>query len=418
MTESDQKNEYIDQKGIQDQDLKFGEMSPHQLMDILGLTIKQDNANKALTLLCFLSAYSEDSQFNISFNAPSSTGKSYIPLEIANLFPKEDVIELGGASPTAFIHEQGDFDKPTNTVRLDFSRKIIVFMEQPHSGVSEKLRSMLSHDRKEIVHKIADKNQHGSTATKTIIIRGYPAVVYCTAGLNIDEQELTRFLLLSPEMDQEKLRAAIHEKALKEADKLSYNQKLLNDPERLLLIERIKAIKAAEITDINISCPEIIEEYFVGENKTLKPRYMRDTGRVSSIAKSLALLNWQWRERSGPIITANEYDVQNALALWDLVGTSQELGLPPYIYDFYSEIIVVAWDEKSAATPDAVGLTRQDVRKKHFDLRQTMLSDAKLRMEIIPMLLTAGMISEVTDPSGDKRVKLIVPLHNQPIEEE
>ena len=40
------------------------------LGETLGLTIKKDNSNKILTFLCELSAYTEDSQFNISFNAP------------------------------------------------------------------------------------------------------------------------------------------------------------------------------------------------------------------------------------------------------------------------------------------------------------------------------------------------------------
>ena len=57
-----------------------------------------DNDNKVVTLLCCLSAFTEDSQTNISFNSPSSTGKSYTALEVARLFPDEDVIKLGNCS--------------------------------------------------------------------------------------------------------------------------------------------------------------------------------------------------------------------------------------------------------------------------------------------------------------------------------
>jgi hypothetical protein len=39
--------------------------------------------------------------------AESSTGKSYIPLELSGLFPSEDVIKLGYASPTSFFHDWG-----------------------------------------------------------------------------------------------------------------------------------------------------------------------------------------------------------------------------------------------------------------------------------------------------------------------
>lgn len=78
-----------------------------QVIKILGLTIKRDETNKIITFLAQLSAYTEDSQINISFNAPSSTGKSFIPLEIVSLFPDEDVIKLGNCSPTAFLLRAG-----------------------------------------------------------------------------------------------------------------------------------------------------------------------------------------------------------------------------------------------------------------------------------------------------------------------
>jgi hypothetical protein len=80
----------------------FPELSVEDLTDTLSLTIKRDNANKSITFLCMLSAYTEDAQFNISNNAPSCAGKSYTPNEIALYFPPEDVIQIGYCSPTSF----------------------------------------------------------------------------------------------------------------------------------------------------------------------------------------------------------------------------------------------------------------------------------------------------------------------------
>jgi hypothetical protein len=74
---------------------RFEPLTAKDLIEILGLTIKRDEINKLVTFLALLSAYTEESQLNISFNAPSSTGKSFIPTEIAKLFPPEDVIEVG-----------------------------------------------------------------------------------------------------------------------------------------------------------------------------------------------------------------------------------------------------------------------------------------------------------------------------------
>ncbi|MGQ9469816.1 MAG: hypothetical protein ACUVTD_08395 [Nitrososphaerales archaeon] len=81
------------------------------LLNILGTTIKHDNTNKLITFLCMLSAYTENSQFNVSFRAPSSTGKSYIPIELAQYFPQEDVILIAYSSPTAFYHDAGTWNE-------------------------------------------------------------------------------------------------------------------------------------------------------------------------------------------------------------------------------------------------------------------------------------------------------------------
>jgi len=101
---------------------KFKSLTPEEIIDILGLTIKHDEENKLSTLLCLILTYTDGSQFNISFNAPSSTGKSYIALEISALFPKEDLIKLGKCSPNAFYHEQGIYDKEKNTITVDLSK--------------------------------------------------------------------------------------------------------------------------------------------------------------------------------------------------------------------------------------------------------------------------------------------------------
>ncbi|MBU1165216.1 hypothetical protein KKA15_06705 [Patescibacteria group bacterium] len=291
LTEPESIKEYIKRKGVEKSEIdkfesnekiegveknKFAPLSLEELAEILGLTIKKDKENKIITFLCELSAYTESSQFNISYNAPSSTGKSYIPTEIAHLFPREDIIEIGYCSPTAFFHEVGQFVKEKNGYVVDLSRKILVFLDQPHIQLLERLRSLLSHDKKEIQSKITDKNQKFGLRTKNVFLRGFPAVIFCTAGLKIDEQEATRFLLLSPETNQEKIREAIYEKIKKETDTQNYKKWLEGNPKRILLKERILAIKRANIKEIKIDSPELISEMFLSKDKILKPRHQRD----------------------------------------------------------------------------------------------------------------------------------------------
>ena len=399
---------------------QFKPISSQELIEILGLTIKKDEENKLITFLCELSAYTENSQFNISFNAPSSTGKSYIPTEIARLFPDEDVIEIGYCSPTAFFHDIGEYQKERRGYLVDLSRKILIFLDQPHTQLLERLRPLLSHDKKEITLKITDKTQKYGLKTKNVLLRGYPAVIFCTAGLKINEQEATRFLLLSPETNQEKIREAIHEKIKKETDATAYQKWLDNDPKRKMLKERIKAIRQEGIKEIKIGSPEKIKERFFKKNKMLKPRHSRDIGRLISLIKSLALLNLWFRERDGSTIIANNEDIEEAFRIWETISESQELNLPPYIYQLYQEIILPAWEEKNNEFENGikeVGLTRQDIIQKHHQVYGRFIADWQLRQQIIPTLETAGLIIQEPDPN-DRRKILIYPTNPLTISKE
>lgn len=304
---------------------QFEEIDSAKIKYILGLTIKRDYENKLVTFLCMLSAYTEDSQFNISFNAPSSTGKSFIPLEVKKLFPKNDVMTLGGCSPTAFFHETGTDDKVRNAIVVNLERKIIIFTDQPDPKLLEKMRPLLSHDDKELNAKITDKTQKFGTKTKNVFVRGFPSVIFCSAGLKIDEQECTRFILLSPESNQDKIRDAITEKIEKESDKVSYENKINSNQYRELLKDRIEAIRNEKIKDIHIENKDKVENVFLKDKSSLKPRHQRDIGRFISLVKCFALLNLWFRKNDNGIIFATDKDIDEAIKLWSFLAEAKTI---------------------------------------------------------------------------------------------
>jgi hypothetical protein len=247
--------------------------------------------------------------------------------------------------------------------------------------------------------------------TKNVFIIGYPSVIFCTAGLKIDEQEATRFFLLSPEVNQDKIREAITQKIRKEADQDKFTNWLDELPERKLLVERIQAIKNERIEQIKISNSETIASRFIEKNKTLKPRHQRDIGRLLAVVKSLALLNLWWRERDGSTITANDNDIEQAFLIWEKMSVSQELNLPPYIYKLYQEVIMPIWAQKTPQVSlggQREGISRRELLDKHYDVYGRMLDHTQLRQQILPMLETAGLIMQEADPM-DKRKVLIYP---------
>ncbi len=386
-----------------------------QVREVLDLTIKKDDGNKIITFLAMLAAYTDNAQFNISFNAPSSSGKSFIPLEISNLFPQEDVMKLAGASPTSFLHESGVYKKETNERFIDLSRKIIIFLDMPHATLLTKLRSLLSHDEKETRHKITDKTEKGGTRTKTAVIRGFPSVIFCSANAKMDQQEMTRFLLLSPEINQEKILAGIHQSSRKESDKKKYYKELNENPLRKALIERIAAIKAEGVDEIIIEDEKAVEQRFLSHIQNPQPRNQRDIKRIYSIIKSVALLNVWHRKRQGTTLYASELDIDTGFEIWNKISLFQELEISPYLYDFYSQIILPLWnrdqiDEFGDPVPEEkkMGVTRQDMLKQFAHVYGGNLGMFRLRYDYLPNIESAGLIFQEPDPN-DRRQLLTYP---------
>jgi len=394
-------------------------LSIEELKKILGTTVKRDDVNKIITFLCMLAAYTEDSQFNVSFRAPSSTGKSYLPLEIKYYFPEEDLLIISYSSPTAFFHDTGEWDEDQRAIMVNFERKILIFLDQPHDQLLQRLRPLLSHDQKELIVKITDKSEKKGLRTKNVVLKGFPSVIFCTGSLKIDEQEQTRHILLSPEISQEKIREALLLKAMRKANPIEYQEFLKQHPEREVLKQRVREIKNAGVKHIIIRDYEKIVSRFYSRYQKLKPRHSRDIERLISIIQALALLNLWHRERDEEgNVYANDKDIETGFQLYDEISESQELGIPPYIYNFFNDIIKPLFIEankhllgkeleqqkKEEAQP--IGITSKEIMKKHFEVYGRLLPEWQLRREILPALEDAGLVYLEPDPN-DKRRNLI-----------
>jgi hypothetical protein len=387
-------------------------ISLSELGSILGSTIKKDEENKKICFLCMLLNYTKEDQNNIAFNAESSTGKSYIPLELAWYFPKDDILELAYVSPQAFFHEYGEIQpdpkdrnedetKKHKIVYVNLEQKILVFIDQPHDMLLQRLRPLLSHDRKELVSKITDKRERSGTRTKTVIIRGFTTVLFCTSKFSMDEQERTRLLLLSPETTQDKIRMGILLRIEKESNRASFREFMERDLRRLWLKDRVEAIKTANIENILITEDDrrYIAERFLKERPTLMPRHQRDVSRLLSLIKAHALLNLFSRQRTPDqhSIIATTEDIEEGFNLYQNISEANELGIPPEVHEIYLRIFRDMEE----------GLTRKDLASKYYAEFHKPLS-SKRQDEILRLLNSVGLIREDPDPS-DRRRLLVYP---------
>jgi hypothetical protein len=169
----------------------------------------------------------------------------------------------------------------------------------PHPGLLERLRPLLSHDERQIEVRITDRTQKFGLKTKTVVVRGFPTVIFCSANEGLNEQEQTRMLLLSPEKTQEKLWEALLLKLEKEGDRQAFNRFMESEPSRVFLRARVQAIKSAGVKFIVIPedlRKEILQRFMQGR-KWLQPRHLRDVSRLLGLIKANALLNLWHRER-------------------------------------------------------------------------------------------------------------------------
>lgn len=391
----------------------YPEVTMQQLLDVLGLTIKEDNVSKLITFYCMLSAYTHDSQINVSFNAPSSSGKTYITTEIAKLFPDEDKIESSGASPTSFYYTEGEEDEERNAKVISFERKILLFLEQGNSAIQTKLRPILSHDSWEVNYRITNKNKSGGNRTELIILQGFPATVFCSAGLRLDEQEATRAILLSPEPSQAKIQAAIELQNKRGTDEKAYTAWLESQPERVELKERIIAVREEHVEHIKLPDDGAIKERFYSTFPKLRQRHTRDFTHLQQLIKVIALLNLWHRKQTDGSLVANQSDIDQAFELWEQLAQSQNLGIPPTAIHFYKTYILPIFYDLVTAHPNVdpynIGISREQLSREYLHLEKSTLPETYLRKEILPQLEASGLIIQQVPEVGDRRTKLIYP---------
>jgi Zn ribbon nucleic-acid-binding protein len=397
-----------------------------EIAEVLSTTIKKDEKNKVITFLIMILTYTDSDQTNIGFNSESSTGKSYIPLELSWYFPHdsgEDVIKYGYVSPTAFFHEAGVLlpdptepepepsidpeeqkeaeKKRRKIIWINLEKKILIFLDQPHDQLLQRLRPLLSHDEKVIVHEITDRSRKGSLITKKVWIQGYFTVIFCTAKFSMDEQERTRLILLSPETSQEKIKEGILLKIEKDSDKDAFQKYMESNPQRQWLKNRVLDIKQEGIKNIIIpeELKQKITKKFLETHDNLVPRHQRDIGRLMALIKAHCLLNLWSRERKDDNIVTTEMDIDEGFRIYEDIAKSNELGLPPEVYNIFMEL--------EPNIPEN-GITRKDFLKLYFSTFHRTLGSKRLK-EILDLLETVGLLSEEPDPN-DRKQKIILKL--------
>jgi hypothetical protein len=334
------------------------------LMKYYTQTVKRDPVTKAITFLVCLSAYTQD-PLNLFLRGESSLGKTYVVTQITKIFPKNDVWNLGGATPKFLIRQHGILvdeneqpilmtqkpDKDASMEELqawqdrlrnskmiiDLTGKILVFLEAPHIETFNAIRSILSHDEKEISFPFVNKTDRLGITTVNVVVRGWPACVFCSSSERHVQDLATRSITVTPTFDEKKFRDA---NKLSGA-KVSLPWKYKPNEETEQLKQLIRELKNLDIIEhIIIPYGEKFGEYY----KSSHPRDMRDFRHILSLIQTLCLLYYVQR----PILyvgneknlIATEQDCSLIMALWQQIAETTETGAPGQILKLYKEVIL------------------------------------------------------------------------------
>lgn len=394
-----------------------GDMSLDELKDILSTTIACDDTNKVIVALGMLATYIEGDQLTICLLGPSSSGKTYLAQEVAKYFPKEDVITLSGATPTAMRYGYDEEDDE-GIFHSYYSGKIFIFAEMPNSTLLSTLRSTLSHDSECTTFLSTSGGATGNRKVQKIQYHGYPSVIFCSANLRIDDQEATRSLLLSPEISSKKISEATRLAAIRRANPEKYEKELNSNPKRQKLIDRIKYIKALGTQSVIIPDAETkVYARFYNDATNPSSRDSRDITYIESLIKAITLLNLGSRLNTDTgIVSSTDSDIDEGFRLWNNIKKTQGSGVVPVVRMFYDDFFLPAYKRLSASNvANSVGISIDQITSFWKDKGIKLPAPSYTIMhDFMPAMERMGLVTKVNDPNDGRR-KLFCPSNKDAI---
>lgn len=437
------------------------------IMRYVSKNVKHEPTLIKLALLVMASAYTPN-PLNLALESPQSEGKSYPLIEVAELFPRKDVWDLGGMTPQVLTRDRGYYvDRETGknigedigklkieinalgsskedktkkdklkkelvtlmngAVKIvDMQGKILLFLEAPSKETFAKLRPILSRDKYEIEFKFVDiPYKNGPQVTMEARIRGWPVAIYATADNpqgNIWDQIRSRFIVVSPNMRQEKYKAANQYTASKHGS-ISDPLKLSKVNDELTICRTYISLLKQKLNEKYLELSK--KKYFKPENvsftwnpmaKKLEKSFPSNLGQhmrdfkyfmaLMDISCLFSLFNRPYFEiTEHPHWVVTKWDLKNVIELFDNYHFFVKIGeLPIKIF----EDIILGMDLNHKSVDDDDGFSWKDLRD---ELGRKGLPNGKTHVQknIIDPLEQVGLLCKVNN-KDDKRFNVFVPF--------
>ena len=310
----------------------------------------------------------------------------------------------------------------TSKKLIDLTGIILVFLEPPDVYLWNKIKPILSHDAMEIEFPYVDKTESGGIQTKKVVVRGWPACIFCSAK---DESNwptwpeiVSRFLITSPNMIKEKYEESnLLIAQRKGLPSIIQDQLIISSKDIELAKDCIKYIKQqikSNKNDLWIPYYGILSEAL----KSDKGPDVRNTGRIFSLLNIIPVIKSDNRPKLS--LNGNISTVATLEDLSEVLAITQNLnGMPVYKMKFFKEVFYPLFrsinepevSEDGKKQEEIIAVTTKQLSKYYKSKFGRELSSDNIRKTYLNELHNNGLIEE-EESKIDKRFKIYHPLTN------
>jgi DNA polymerase elongation subunit (family B) len=289
----------------------------------------------------------------------------------------------------------------------------------------------LSHDKPEIEFPYVEKTQNEGFVTKKVVVRGWPACIFCSAKDESDwpgwPEIMSRFIITSPNMNQAKylesnmliaqtqsLPRLIQEKIIISTRDEELSKQCVSDLLREIRNFSRSAGRQYTDNDLRVWIPygNILGEVLRSERGTDN----RTNKRLMTLIKIIAISRSKLRHKllyvQEELIIANLEDLAEALYI-----TQNISGIPAYKVKFFREVFLALYRSKNepdisedkSKKESIIAVTTKELSDYHKERTGRAISPENISKTILNELLNHDYIGSV-ESVIDKRKNIYYPL--------
>jgi len=147
------------------------------------------------------------SPLNLSLSGPAASGKSFVTIRVANVFPTDMKRIINSASKTAIKYDF-DYRDENGKYIVDLEGICYICLEKSEVKFIESMKAIMSHDAPEVENIVSAKNVVGDIESRTYVYKNWPSFIVASVQHEDSREQTTRALQAQPDITEDKKKEA------------------------------------------------------------------------------------------------------------------------------------------------------------------------------------------------------------------